>query len=332
MLKKGEFNLVYYWAFLIFIVGLLDLGLLIIFFANSCSLPVFLGFSIVSYLAILFIDKTFIKNDYGIPLYIVMFLPGIGGLVVAALYACRLYFLQDNMILADYQRYITSCNEFSFQGQIDYEREIGVLSFLDQINFFDTERKKELIIEMGSEESNKKAHLLQTGLTNSDHEVTHYCAVTLNSLENEYVNLIYHLREEYNQTKNVKVLVKLATALKGYINSGLLAGDSLQRNISKEYSDVLLRLKSEKKKSSYEIDRELIEAYIMTGELSKAKDLNDVTIQEYPDEFEGFFNSLRIAYHSNDLDCLRKSIMTIRSKQAPQVYKDQVMFWVGKET
>ena len=127
------------------------------------------------------------------------------------------------MILGDYQRYIASSNnEFKIQKQLDYEKEIRVLSFLDQINLLDTERKKELIIEFGSDNSEKKAYLLQKGLANTDHEVTHYCAVTLNSIENEYVNLIYNLQEEYNQTKNIKILEKLATALKIYIKSGLL--------------------------------------------------------------------------------------------------------------
>jgi len=325
--------LVYYWAFLIFIIGLFDLASLICFFNNACSFLFFLGFNLLSYPAFVFVAKTFIRRDYGIPLYLVMFLPGLGGLIVSILYACRLYFLHDNMILGDYQRYIASSNnEFKIQKQLDYEKEIRVLSFLDQINLLDTERKKELIIEFGSDNSEKKAYLLQKGLANTDHEVTHYCAVTLNSIENEYVNLIYNLQEEYNQTKNIKILEKLATALKIYIKSGLLRRDTLYFNINKEYSDVLLKLKDAKKRNSFEIDRELIEAYITTGELNKAKDLNDKTVKEFPERFEGFFNSLKIAYHSKDMDSFKEGILKLRSKKIPPEYKDQILFWAGKET
>lgn len=261
-----------------------------------------------------------------------MFLPGLGGLIVSILYACLLYFLPDNMILGDYQRYIASNNEFKFHKQLDYEKEIRVLSFLDQINLLDTERKKELIIEFGSDNNDKKAYLLQTGLANTDHEVTHYCAVTLNSIENEYVNLIYNFREEYNQTKNVKTLEKLAAAFKSYIKSGLLRRDTLRFNISKEYRDVLLKLKEAKKKNSFEIDRELIEAYITTGELDKAKELNDKTIKAFPEKFEGFFNSVKIAYLSKNKDSLKDSILKLSNTKIPPEYKDQILFWAGKET
>lgn len=330
MLKKGK-HMVYYWAFLIFIIGLFDLASLIFFFNNVCSFPFFLGFNILSYPAFVFVAKTFIRRDYGIPLYLVIFLPGLGGLIVSILYACLLYFLPDNMILGDYQRYIASNNEFNIQKQLDFEKEIRVLSFLDQINLLDTERKKELIIEFGSDNSDKRAYLLQKGLANTDHEVTHYCAVTLNSIENEYVNLIYKLREEYNQTKNIKILEKLAAELKRYIKSGLLRRDTLYFNISKEYSDVLLKLKDAKKRNSFEIDRELIEAYITTGKLNKAKELNDKIVKEYPERFEVAFNSLKIDYHSKDMDSLKEGILKLRNKKIPPEYKDQILFWAGKE-
>ncbi len=323
--------MVYYWAFLIFIIGLFDLASLIFFFNNVCSFPFFLGFNILSYPAFVFVAKTFIRRDYGIPLYLVIFLPGLGGLIVSILYACLLYFLPDNMILGDYQRYIASNNEFNIQKQLDFEKEIRVLSFLDQINLLDTERKKELIIEFGSDNSDKRAYLLQKGLANTDHEVTHYCAVTLNSIENEYVNLIYKLREEYNQTKNIKILEKLAAELKRYIKSGLLRRDTLYFNISKEYSDVLLKLKDAKKRNSFEIDRELIEAYITTGKLNKAKELNDKIVKEYPERFEVAFNSLKIDYHSKDMDSLKEGILKLRNKKIPPEYKDQILFWAGKE-
>lgn len=322
----------YHWLFILFIIGLLDLASLICFFDNIISFPILIGSNLISYFVLVVIERILIKRDYGVPLYIVIFLPGVGGLIVSILYACLCYFLQDNMILAEYQRYImASDNDYKIQNRIDYEKEMRVLSFLDEIKFFDTERKKELIIEFSSENSDNKAYLLQSGLVNEDQEVTHYCAVTLNTLENEYVNLIHNFREEYNEKKSTKALEKLALAFKSYINSGLLKKDTFGLSIHKEYIDVLLKLKGEKRRSSYEINRELIEEYITLGEFSKAKEINQKMISDFPERFEGLFDSLKLAYYSKDIDSLLECILTLKSKEIPVEYKDQMLFWAGKE-
>ncbi len=231
-----------------------------------------------------------------IPFYIILFMPILGVFIYFAVFFSIHYFIKDNESISDYEQLLYGDYQAQRRKKLNYEREIKTMSILDLFNFIDPEKKKELLIESQYSFKINNAQILKKGLVEDDKEVQHYSATLLNSQENELTNTISILREEFNESKNEKVLDELINSYKMYLNSTLIEEDSI--NIfRKEYIDVLLK-KIERK--TYDLDtlNSLFKEYIKIDDLYNATLINDKIKNEFEDSNYYIINKFNILYNN----------------------------------
>ncbi|SHH80961.1 tetratricopeptide repeat protein [Clostridium grantii] len=278
-----------------------------------------------------FLMKKIQEVQKGIPVYLIFFLPGLGGVIVFILYFSLSYFIRDSIVLSDYELLIEFENNNSFKEKINYNKEIRTMSFLDVIEVLDSEEKKQFIIESEIFEDKGKIKLFQKGLSDSDIEIQHYSATLLNDKENDYTNLIDYLKEEYNILKDYVSLENLSKAYKNYIDSGLISGELLYI-INNDYIETLNKMIKIKQKDLMILD-ELVKAYIKNDDFLNAEKTNKILLKEYPNNCEGVLNKLNISFEKDLIFEFNKVIngLTEMEIKSCKRVEELVSFWIRKK-
>ena len=321
--------MVYLKISLIFLIGIFD-GIIFLTIKPSNLYGVLL-IHLILYFLIKILAKKLPSSYNGVPNYLALFLPGLGGVIVSALYISLFYFQWEGIVLSDYERYIEYERFLEKESKLNYNKEIVTLSFIDQMRLLDTTRKKDLIVDFSQDYYGEKVNVLQRGLLDKDSEVRHYSAVTLNMLENKFTNAISKLREEFNIYKDHDSLLKLARAYKEYLESGLIS-DEIFKIINNEYIEVLLKV-IEKQKETPKILDQLVKAFIHNGNLFHAEKYNNHLNAKYPDTYEGFVNQMQIAYEKGDYNTLMQIIKDVQNRELKnsEGIKKQISFWKLEE-
>lgn len=267
----------------------------------------------------------------GIPLYLIFFMPALGGVLVFILYFSLSYFMRDSIVLSDYELLIEFENNLNFKEKINYNKEVRTMSFLDMLDALESEEKKQLIIDSEIFEYKGKIKLLQKGLSDEDREIQHYSATLLNDKENEYTNKINYLREEYNIQKDKFALENLSKAYKQYITSGLISGEVLYI-FNGEFIETLEISLNIEKDNLYILD-DLVKAYIRNNDFINAEKTNLRLLEKYPDNPEGLLNRLNISFEKDSLSQFYILIQGLTEKEikSSKSIEKLVSFWIRKE-
>lgn len=339
--------------FILLLLTIIDLIISLIYFSNPLSTNILILIHIALFIILLLLNKYTLNKYKGVANYLALFLPGLGWIIVTITYFSMHYFLRDSIVLSDYERYIQYGSDHNKYQSVDYNKEIKTLTFLDQMNIFNPNDKKQLIIESNLKDYDSKIKLLQKGLQDIDNEVKHYSAVTLNMIENEFSNKINDLREIYNLQKDIDILIELEKVYYEYIQSGLLYGELL-KVFNTEYIEVLNKL-IDIKQNDFGLKNKLVQAYIRNDNLKKALEMNDILIEEYRGRIELLINYMNILYKRRDFISLNKLIdsfnnygnviletaATVESElyeknynieinSIPEEFKENLSYWLGK--
>ena len=276
------------------------------------------------FVLIFIFNKQFNIKNKDLPIYYFLFMPGLGGILISALYFSLIYFEKNTVVLDEYEKYINYENTLKPRENFNYEQEIRTMSFLDYMNLLDEASKKNLIIDLAMNKYDMKVNVLQRGLQDKDSEVQHYAATTINMIENDYTNLIYKVREEFNLNKDIDSLLKLRDVYKNYLESGLLSGEVF-RLYNKEFSEVLVKL-LERKKGTPEIINDLVKSYIESNDIDRAEALN-AKLLNYPERPEGVINQIRIAYNKNIYKDIVLHVKELKNNEVFEKFQPQLSFW-----
>jgi len=110
-------------------------------------------------------------------------------------------------------------------------------SLIDSLKKENNDKKKDLIINLISEDINLKVKILKTALKDDDTEVVHYSSSILNMIEEEYEETINYLKKEYIKSESKKDLKQLLNIYYNYINSGLINKKLLDFDL-KQYIEI----------------------------------------------------------------------------------------------
>jgi len=289
-------------------------------------------YMLVSYMVLRYIyyNKT---NEYqGIPIYIYLFMPGLGSILLIFIFFPLYYFKRSSFLIEDYETYINFKNQLDREKSFDYEESIKILSGLDLMNHLSPRAKKQLIIEKINKVSGNKIRILKSANLDKDTEVQHYAAVMLNEIENNFNNKIYELQEEYKEKSSLKILDQLIRAYKKYIESSLL-----EENALSTYNDEYIRLlniRKEKSKLEKHHIIELMDAYIRKMDFIKSREIFEIGIKIYPKTLELYLLKLKLDLKLNNHEAIRKDIQALETFDLLAIdsshYKSQVEFWCQK--
>lgn len=309
---------------LIFIISFLDS---LILFIYDINILIYIFIHIIFYLLIRLLSNKFTNACDGVSNYIVLFMPGLGGIIVGILYVTLYYFQWNGKVLSDYERYLDFEHNLEKEKKLNYKKEIGTFSFIDQIRLLDVKRKKDLIVEYSMDYKDNKIDAIQRGLQDDDSEVRHYSAVTINMLESEYTKMLADLRNEYNTYHDNNSLMKLYSGYKDYLTSGLIESEVYQI-INLEYIEILQKL-LKNNITTLEIINQLVKAYLRSSNILKAEGINKIILSKYPNVIEGYINRINIAFEKKDYEELLKTVNEAKSndfKNKEELNK-YLLFW-----
>lgn len=309
---------------LIFIFSFFDS---LIFFILDTNISIIFLVHFLVYLVIKLLSSKLANKCVGIPFYLVLFMPGLGGIIVGLLYVSLYYFKQSDLILSDYERYLEFEHSLEKEKKLNFNKEIGTFSFIDQIRLLDANRKKDLIVEYSMNHKDNKINAVQRGLQDGNSEVRYYSAVTINMLESQYTNNLSMLREKYNTYQDINSLMKLYYGYKDYLLSGLVSSEVYQV-INLEYIDILLKI-IERNKESQEILDQLVKAYLRSNNILKADEFNKIILTNYPNSVDGIINRIQIAYEKRDYSELMKAVKDAESNKLDnkEELNKHLLFW-----
>jgi len=213
---------------------------------------------------------------------IILFLPFYGMFI----YMIYLIFPKKNINFEvvdevfDYERYI---GEREHLEKIDDEKELSIISKVDEITYNDPEQNKKLVMDvLNYEEIPLKVKLLRKALNvQDDQEVLHYAAVTLNEILKDFEERQNQLEKEYKKEKSEENLEKLVDFYEKYLESRILEEFMYNLYFKRYFSylETLLELKA-KNKNSEEYKKyfkhyytKIYQHYYETDDYDKIKEL-----------------------------------------------------------
>ena len=289
-------------------------------------------YMLFSYLMIRYIYYNKANEYQGVPIYIYLFMPGLGSILLIFILLPLYYFKRSSFLIEDYETYIRFKNQLDSEKRFNYEASIKIISGLDLMNYLSPAAKKQMIIEKINKVSGSKIQILKTANLDQDTEVQHYAAVMLNEIENNFNNKIYALKEDYKKNASLKILDQLILAYKKYIDSSLL-----EKNALSIYNDEYIRLLKIRKKEAGLKEKHLIDlmdAYIQKMDYIKSREVFELGIKRYPRLLELYLLKLKLDLKLNNDEAIQKDIEVLKTFDSSQIKskhcKSQLEFWSHK--
>ena len=173
-----------------------------------------------------------------LPLYIAFMIPSIGIIIVLFLNIALTITHNKGNLLEDYHKYIEYINELISRNKLNFEKELNVVSALDSLKLSDAKKKKNVIIDLISDDIDLKINILREALNDEDPEVVHYASSIINLVEQEYEKKMNKLKDEYVAIISEEILKELIIVYDDYLSSGLI-NEKLLRFEQEEYLDII---------------------------------------------------------------------------------------------
>lgn len=314
---------------IITILSVFSLVLFVTVLALDTGYIFYLLYVLISYFLIRYVYREKLEEYRGIPIYIYIFMPGLGPMLLLFIILPLYYFKQESLLIEDYETYIRFKSQLDREGSFDYEEAIQTMSALDFMHYFSPDAKKTLIIEKLKADSTNTIEVLKAANEDLDPEVQHYAAVMLNEIENNFNKEIHDLKQQLKQKVTLKGLDRLIDVYRAYIQSDLIEGSTLTL-----YNGEYIRLLNQRDAlASLEKNQlvGLMAAYIRQLNRIQSTKIFKRGIEAFPKAVEFYLLKLKLDLTLNnhlvvkeDLEALKAfNKEDIQSKQL----RSQVDFW-----
>lgn len=262
-----------------------------------------------------------------LPFYIALFIPGFGLIFLFFLYLSLTLFDKRSDLIEDYEKYIEYINEMVFEKQIDVQKEINVTPAFDSLAVASNEKKKNVIIDLISDDIDVKVHILKRALKDNDPEVVHYASSTLNLIEDEYEKRINNLRDDYISKGSERILRELIEVHDKYIKSGLLSEELLKFQL-REHLEIIEEYIS-KFTPDYDLLIRKVDILINLEEYDKACEILRNLYTKYPENIMNYIYTMKILFNQRKFKEVAKVAKKIKELNliVPEEYKSIIEFW-----
>lgn len=296
--------------FLIVAYSILSLVLIVLVFITGNDYVLLLLYLVLSYFFIRIVYEENLYKYFGIPIYLYLFLPGLGAIVISFVLVSLYYFKRNTFLIQSYEKYIRGRNNRLLNLQFNYTESVQTMSAIDYMTHLAPDLKRQLIISLKESYNKNRISVLKKGSDDVDTEIQHYSAATLNTIENNINKEINRLHEKLEETVTSEVLNELIDLYSKYINSELLSKESIV--VFNQYYIQLLEKKEHLFNLSKDSKIELIKGYIRNNQMEKAKKYLEKTMDQYPDCLEFQLIKVQWCYKMKHYHELEKAIMRLK--------------------
>ncbi|TYB31087.1 MAG: tetratricopeptide repeat protein [Candidatus Mcinerneyibacterium aminivorans] len=258
--------------------------------------------------------------------FLALFFPFIGYFVLFLLEYFNIIAKRSD-IINDYEKYIRYKSQGNSLEDVNVQKELNTMSFLDKLGSVPDYKKRDVMIEFLVNDVDIKVSLLKMALKDDNPEVVHYASSTLNMLEEQFEKLIDEYKGVYSFRKDLDALKNLEKIYYEYINSGLLEKE-VQNSYRNEHCKILKRIISDYG-SDYDVQIKLAENYIEMKKIDSALNLLEELKNEFGDRYEIFKLLLKIHYIEKDIDKILKLTQQIKESDISVPERDEplINFW-----
>lgn len=320
----------------LFVLSLID----VIFFIFTLIFPsfmwLFITFHVLSYMIVYFIKHKKLNDYKGLPLYVYLFMPGIGPIIIFSVYMGLYKIPTNTLLIEDYENYIRFQKSHKFEKKFEFDEVIKTLPAIDYLTHFGTDQKKQLIATSGNNLSSGRVHILREGSKDYDTEVQHYAATTLNKVEADVNQEMHTLHNNLSETNDKIVLVKLLKLYKNYLESTLISEENIGI-YNKRYIDLLID-SEERLGTNFNYSMELLRCYIRGHDDALANSKYLELNQLYPEKIELKLIKIEIDIKFSSIESLSddiRSLQILYSKNSDILddrLRNQVKYWLDEST
>lgn len=313
--------------FVLFVGSLIENVLFFrLLFTNSISFLIFIIIhSLIMGGIYIYLEK-FQNKNVNIPIYIGFFIPSIGIIILLAIYISLILTKKKSNIIEDYNKYIEYIDEIISVNKVSFDKELNVVTALDSLKLSTDKKKKNMIIDLISDDIDIKINILRTALKDKDPEVVHYASSILNLVEEEYEKSINNIRDKYVSTKSEVTLKELINLYYDYLNSGIIS----ERLLEFELDEYLITIDeyTDNFGFDYSILLKKIDVLIKIDRNEEALNLMEL-IGDNKGTNELYFYKLKALYNINANNEVIRLANKIKEMDIdiPEDYKGIVEFW-----
>lgn len=317
---------------ILFIICIVDAYLFNMYFESS-SLQDGLTYGLI-HIALWMVERHIYKGeketrreDFG---FLSLFVP-IFGFFVRALgeFIDKNVKTQNEIVRDDYEKYILFKRDVSKKENLDLEEEINTMSILDELKFASNSSKKKSIIELIFYDIDEKVFLLKKGLLDDDSEVSHYCAATLNMIEQEFEDAIHELRDKYSIKRESRYMKSLLDIYKRYLASGIIEGE-FRLVVAREYKEILLEY-IQGEESEVERSLDLLDVEMDLGHYENAKKIINRICEDEKHKTAGNLRLMKLLFLKGDYAGIG-SVARKLLRDGAELEQDQmdiIRYWAG---
>lgn len=191
----------------------------------------------------------------------------------------------------------------------------------------DTKVKKEILITILREDKTKYIESLKEALKDPDVEASHYAAVALVDIKDNYNKALEETaRAQYKSKESLEAYVRV---LERSIKSGL-NDVTQQERLERNYVDVLKRLLNTDKRAPF-FYQELIGQLMQNYKYEEAYTYCEAFKKEFPRNEEAYFCLINYYYEKRDKNNLEKAIRELRQGDVVLSREglNNIRFWIG---
>lgn len=328
----------YPWMYpvIMMILSFLDSGLLYFYYKwqyleGRAVLPQLLAAHVVLFIIVIIIRRSSSPQTREISPLMFLILPGVGSLLFSLSYLV-LYFVGTKFVKKELKHsYMDETVTYEKDVSIDFKQVGRLMDMAGVFSYSDSSHKKDMIVDLLSGDISANSKLLKQGLGDTDPEVVHYTASTLNYMEEKYEKAIQTARAACVVNLTRKKLMNVAVLYQDYMSSGLLEDDILPI-YRKSYTEVLELVLHEFGRDE-EILELLIQAYLVNDQAYDAEIIILEAVSIFPQSLIIRFAQMKYYYSVRNLEGLVSTAQIIHDMplELTKEQKEMVGFWIQED-
>jgi tetratricopeptide (TPR) repeat protein len=284
-------------------------------------------------LSIYLINRYFLKREFYLPIYLALILPGPGTLILSLMDVFEKNNRNSAWRIREYQKYLEAIVDSGVAKaaeELNLEKESNILSASDELKFSDQLRKKEMLINIGTEdESQYMISILKKAIYDTDTEIKHYASTFLVAIEDKFEKAIAAYKRAYETERSTKNALALIQEYERYISYGIL-DEITKKSIMSDMLGVLLEAKN-LMLDDLEIEIKLMNVYNELNLYEKSDEILEEIELLYSGDEKVLLSAMRLNFKKRDYSKVAEYARRIKAlNSAPDEERDKLTdYWIS---
>ncbi|SIS45289.1 tetratricopeptide repeat protein [Salimicrobium flavidum] len=215
-----------------------------------------------------------------------------------------------NDMMEDYEEYVTYKPLMLERIRHESRESYDILPLVESFNDSQGSRQQETIMRLINSNISEKGRYLNIGLMNTDAEMVHYSATTINLLMDKHEKEVELAKEKYASNHSTGAIELLET-YERYMDSGLLEGVAKQK-LEQEYEELLTKERAIGHQDPLILQR-LGQLYLSRNEEEKGVRVIEELIGRFPQDARGYLSLIHHYYRKNDRSGLKDVLLSMQA-------------------